>query len=187
MSFTCVTVREIAEKLKQGGQIDLIDVRTPREYEAVHATGARLFPLNSLNASSVMAVHNGRNADPLYILCKSGARARQAARKFIEAGYPNIVVIDGGTVEWEKAGLPIERGRRAMPVDCQARIVMGSMVLLGIVLGFALHPLFTLISGFVGCGLIMAGITDNCPLANMIAVMPWNRSASSGASCCVRR
>jgi len=186
MSFTCVTPGEVAEKMKNGARIDLIDVRTPREYEDVHATGARLFPLDSLNPSAVMAVRNGGGKDPLYILCRSGARARQAAAKFIEAGYKNIAVIDGGTVEWERAGLPVERGRRVMPVDCQVRIVMGSMVLLGVVLGFALNPIYTLISGFVGCGLIVAGLRDNCPLANLIARMPWNQSVAKGASCCVR-
>jgi hypothetical protein len=54
------------------------------------------------------------------------------------------------------------------------------------VLALTVSPWFALLSGFFGAGLLMAGITDLCPLALAVAAMPWNRSAQpSSGSCCV--
>ena len=51
-----------------------------------------------------------------------------------------------------------------------------------ILLALAVHPWYAAVSGFFGAGLLMAGITDLCPLALLVAVMPWNRSAAPADS-----
>ena len=40
------------------------------------------------------------------------------------------------------------------------------------------------LAGFVGCGLVFAGITDSCAMGMLIARMPWNTACKSGRSCC---
>ncbi|MEC8428421.1 MAG: YgaP-like transmembrane domain, partial [Pseudomonadota bacterium] len=58
----------------------------------------------------------------------------------------------------------------------QVRIAIGSLVLVGILLGTLVDPRGYVLSAFVGCGLIYAGITDNCMMARLIARMPWNQA-----------
>jgi hypothetical protein len=50
------------------------------------------------------------------------------------------------------------------------------------VLGTLISPYFYGLSGFVGLGLIFAGVTDICPMAMVIARMPWNQ-VRDGAAC----
>jgi hypothetical protein len=70
----------------------------------------------------------------------------------------------------------VERGRKAISIERQVRIVAGSLVALGIALGAFISPWFLLISGFVGMGLVFAGITDSYAMGMLLASMPWNRA-----------
>jgi rhodanese-related sulfurtransferase len=185
MPVTSLTPAEAAAHIA-GENVELIDVRTPREYNEVHALGARLVPLDTLKPAEFLARRNGHAEAPIYILCRSGIRARDAAQRFAAAGFDKVAVIDGGTLAWESAGLPVERGSKTNSVDCQVRIAMGKMVLVGVALALTVSPWLSLISGFVGCGMIYAGITDSCPMATLVAWMPWNRE-TAGAACAVRQ
>ena len=55
------------------------------------------------------------------------------------------------------------------------RIAAGFLVVLGVVLKFAVHDNFVLLSLFVGAGLMFAGITDTCAMGMLMAKMPWNQ------------
>ena len=92
----------------------------------------------------------------------------------MKCGY-DVASVEGGTSAWDADGLPVVRGRKSMSLERQVRIAAGTLVLSGVVLGFAIHPGFFGLSGFVGAGLIFAGITDTCAMGMMIAKMPWNR------------
>ena len=63
----------------------------------------------------------------------------------------------------------------------QVQIAAGSMVVLGVLLGAFVTPGFYLLSGFVGAGLVFAGVTGTCGLAQVLRMMPWNRRAASSA------
>ena len=65
------------------------------------------------------------------------------------------------------------------------RIAAGLFVLIGAVLALLLHPMYALISGFVGAGLMFAGITDSCCMGMLIAKMPWNRGQGE-TTCCTK-
>lgn len=183
MTYRQIAPEELHRMLGSGMGIDLIDVRTPSEFAAVHVNEARNEPVDTLDVTRVLSSRIGAPDSSVYVMCKSGARARQACDRFLAAGHDNVVLVDGSMESWLAAGLPVVRGRKAMPLDCQTRIAIGTMVLTGVAMGVLIHPAFLAISAFAGLGLIMAGITDNCPLANVIARMPWNRGVAS--SCCV--
>lgn len=53
----------------------------------------------------------------------------------------------------------------------------GGLVLAGVLLGLFIAPAFFGLSAFVGAGLMFAGITGWCVIANVLRVMPWNRRA----------
>ena len=66
----------------------------------------------------------------------------------------------------------------------QVQIVAGSLIVLGVVLGYAVHAGFFLLAGFVGAGLVFAGVTGFCGMAVLLMKMPWNKkSGHTGTSC----
>lgn len=178
-----IDVQQLAQ-LQQNGDIDLIDVRTPAEFRAVHAVGARNVPLDSLDPKSLAASRNGRSGEPLYVICRSGNRSGQAIQKFYSAGIDNVINVTGGTTAWDKAGLPVVRGKKAIALDRQMRILAGSLVLLGVVLSQWVAPQWIGLSAFIGAGLIYAGVTDTCPMSAMLARMPWNQCKDDSECCC---
>ncbi len=177
-----ISVQQLAE-LDAQGNVDVIDVRTPVEFREVHAVIAKNRPLEALDPAAVMNERNGSRGQNLYVICRSGNRSSQACQKFIDAGYENVVNVDGGTSAWDQAGLPVVRGKKAISLERQVRIAAGFLTLLGAVLGFFFHPAFIALSGFVGAGLMFAGITDTCGMGMMLAKMPWNQ-VNEATTCC---
>lgn len=158
---------------KDGANALLLDVRTPAEFAEVHIPGSVLNPLDRLDPVSVRQLAEGKSA--CVLVCRSGGRAAQAAKALQAAGILKLAVLDGGIIAWQSAGLEVTRGRKTISLERQVRIGAGSLVLLGVVLGFAAHPAFFLLSGFVGTGLVFAGITDWCGMGLLLARMPWNQ------------
>lgn len=59
----------------------------------------------------------------------------------------------------------------------QQGIAAGSLVFAGVLLAIFVHPYFIALSGFVGAGLVFAGITDFCGMGLLLARLPWNAKA----------
>jgi hypothetical protein len=88
----------------------------------------------------------------------------------------NLLVVDGGTNACIEAGLPIEKGSgKTISIERQVRIGAGSLVCLGVALGFFVNPLFYILSALIGAGLVFAGVTDWCGMGLLIAKAPWNK------------
>lgn len=184
MSFTNLDVKAVASQLQSLAAFDLIDVRTPGEYHSGHAAGARSFPLDRLDAKELMASRQAKADEPIYIICKSGGRSRQACQKLVAAGVGNIVNVEGGTEAWKQAGLSIEGAtRRVWPLDRQIQTAAGAICLTGAILGTWASPWFYLLCAMVGFGLFMAGLTGFCPMAILLARMPWNQSSKASCAC----
>ena len=185
-----ITVQHLSQ-LHSTDPIDLIDVRTPVEFREVHATPAINLPLDVLDPVQVISQRNADANKPLYVICQSGNRSTKAVDKFIKAGFTNVVNVEGGTTAWQSAGLSIQRGKKAISLERQVRIVAGCIILVGSLLGIFVHPYFAGIAAFVGAGLTFAGITDTCGMGMMLAKMPWNQVSpdsnhgESGQSCSV--
>jgi rhodanese-related sulfurtransferase len=174
MNTTTVTPKELYDRVKAGQQIELIDVRTPAEFREVHVDFARNVPLDQLDERAIASTRNGSN-EPLYVICRSGSRARQACEKLAKAGLVQIVNVEGGTQAWDQAGLPVVRGKKAISLERQVRIAAGTLVLVSSVLGVIAHPYWIGLAAFVGAGLVFAGVTDTCGMAMLLARMPWNQ------------
>lgn len=181
MTVATISPSQLAELCKRG-TIDLIDVRTPVEFREVHVKLARNVPLDQLDPAAL--ARNGDKDKPLYILCRSGSRGRQACEKFLAAGYTNIVNIEGGTLACIEAGLPMVWGMKAISLERQVRIAAGSLVLVGVMLGWLVHPALYGLSAFIGAGLVFAAITDTCGMGMILARMPWNQVKDAPAQCC---
>jgi rhodanese-related sulfurtransferase len=159
-----------------------MDVRTPSEYWATHIPGAVLEPLDSLDPNRVSS---GLSTEgPIYVLCQSGTRARQAINRFERAGIRRCILVEGGTAGWVREGLPVERQQRvSVSLERQVRILAGALVFSGTLLGIFWNRLALGLPLFVGGGLVFAGITDTCGMGMLLARMPWNRSGAGSCQC----
>lgn len=187
MSVSTISPRNLAELCKANRKIDLIDVRTPVEFREVHVEIARNVPLDALDPVTVMQARAGSLDEPLYLVCRSGGRGRQACEKFLAAGFTNVVNVEGGTLACVEGGLPIVRGKKAISLERQVRIAAGLLVLTGALLGWFVEPAFIALSAFVGAGLVFAGVTDTCGMGLMLARMPWNQVEETASTCCAAK
>jgi rhodanese-related sulfurtransferase len=153
----------------------VIDVRTPVEFAEVHVPQAQSIPLDELKPSSLQL----RKDEPVYLLCRSGQRATKAAEKFSKGGFSEPIVVEGGTLAWIEANLPVTRGAtKIISLERQVRIAAGTIVFTGVLLARFVNFNFIWLSGFVGAGLVFAGITDFCGMGLLIAKLPWNKRQS---------
>lgn len=175
-----ITPSQLDSLIRSGSPVTLIDVRTPAEYGEIHIPGSQLMPLDRLDADAVKSAAG--NSGQCVLVCHSGKRAEQAYHKLNAAGCGNIVILDGGVSAWESAGLPVNRGPKAISLERQVRIAAGALVLTGVILGTWFHPGFYGLSAFVGAGLIFAGVTDWCGMGMILAKMPWNQRPGNACS-----
>lgn len=177
MSHSTVSPAELARALANAPGRTVLDVRTPAEFAEVHAVPARNLPLPDVSASALAAAGHTDRTAPVYLLCQTGHRAVAAADQLAAAGFTQPVVVTGGTEAWLAAGLPVVRGTgKAISLERQVRIAAGSLVFTGVILSQWLHPAFVWLAGFVGAGLVFAGITDFCGMGLLLARAPWNRT-----------
>ena len=177
----CDCIQKIPPAAAQTADALLLDVRTPAEFEDAHIEGSVLHPLAGLDAAVVAKLAAGKSA--CVVICRSGGRARQAAGALAACGVAGLCVLDGGVDAWESAGLPLTRGRGTISLERQVRIAAGALVAAGVALGYFAHPAWLALPGFVGAGLVFAGITDTCGMGLLLARMPWNNRRGGKCDC----
>ena len=175
---------ELKQKLSAGPPGILLDVRSPAEFSSIKITGAMLEPLDALDPARIARALPDTKT-PVYVVCRSGGRAKQAIGKLEAAGVTECVLVEGGMMAWQEAGLPVERGEsRIISLERQVRIAAGAMVFIGTLLGVFWSRLFLVLPAFVGGGLVFAGATDRCGMALLLTRMPWNRVGAPKACGC---
>lgn len=187
MTIKTIHPTALAEVGADGAAVDLIDVRTPMEYQEVHLPEARNVPLDRLDPAAVIQQRRGSSDEPIYLICRSGNRGRQACEKFVAAGFTNVVNVEGGTLACVDAGLPVVRGKKVISLERQVRIAAGLLILLGAALAWFVHPAFIGLAAFVGAGLTFAGITDTCGMGMLLARMPWNQVKQKTGVCSLKK
>ena len=159
-----------AWKLLQTGKARLIDVREPDEIETAHVEGIVAAPLSVVRLTELP---KATPEMPLIFTCHSGNRVRSSATLLEELAQGPAYTLEGGMDAWEKACLPVVRGRR-YSLERQVRMVAGSIILCGFALSLV-HGAFLVIPLGVGCGLLYAGVTGACAMAGLLQRLPWNR------------
>lgn len=96
-----LTPERVSELLERG-EIELIDVREPYEWEAGRIEGARHIELERL-AGRAGEIPRDR---PVVFQCRLGARSGMATQAFRAAGY-DAYNLTGGIQAWHDAGLPM--------------------------------------------------------------------------------
>lgn len=162
---------DVSARLATGRAV-LIDIREPDEFARAHIQGAQSQPLSGWEKAHLTIEPD---ADVIFT-CRSGMRTAGACDRLASRVSGHAYVMDGGLDAWEKAGLPIERDRKApLEIMRQVQIAAGMLVLTGVLMGFLVAPAWFALSGFVGAGLTFAGATGFCGMARLLMLMPWNR------------
>jgi rhodanese-related sulfurtransferase len=170
-----ITPSELQKILVANPDVPVLDVRTPVEYAEVHVPQAQNEPLDNLQPTTLLESGRLAKDQSVYLLCRGGQRAAKAAEKLAQAGFGQPVVVEGGTLAWIDAGLPVDRGAtKVISLERQVRIAAGSLVLAGALLGWSVNRWFFGLCAFVGAGLVFAGITDFCGMGLLLAKLPWN-------------
>jgi SulP family sulfate permease len=101
-SIGTIDAYDLRELLSNGEDVPLVvDVREPREFKRGRIPQASLKPLPALLANMAEIP----NEQPVVFVCRSGRRSRLAAHILQEQGCKKVLVLKGGMLAWESAGL----------------------------------------------------------------------------------
>ena len=174
MTTSTISAKDAAAWLS-AGDATLIDVRSPEEFSAEHIGAALSVPLPLLPAAlDQLALPQGRK---LVVQCQKGARGSTACA-LIGQSRAGVYNLEGGIDAWKAAGLPVVAVGKAPVISIfrQVQIVIGSLIALMILAGFAIAPGFFVAAGAVAAMLAIAGVTGWCGMALLLQRMPWNRA-----------
>ena len=100
-----IAVDELRDRLREGGGLQVLDVRRPGEYAAGHVPGAQSRPLDRLE-SEVRTLDPAR---PTAVICAGGYRSSAATSILRRHGFRDLVNVVGGTSAWVAAGYEVEK------------------------------------------------------------------------------
>ncbi|MFJ5483696.1 rhodanese family protein [Pectobacterium actinidiae] len=174
MSLKSISPQAARDLLDQGAV--LVDIRAADEHARERIAQSRHVPMERLAAGSAPL----EGAAAVIFHCRSGNRTRMNAQALGACTTCDAYVLEGGLDAWKKAGLPVVAdASQPLELQRQVQIAAGSLIVLGAVLGATVSPWFHALSGFVGVGLVFAGLSGFCGMARLLMKMPWNRKSLS--------
>ena len=164
MALTTISPHDAQELIARGAK--LIDIRDADEYLREHIPEADLAPLSVLEQSGLPPK---LRREQIIFHCQAGKRTSNNADKLAAIAAPAEIFL-------LEAGLPVAVNKsQSLPLMRQVQIAAGGLILIGVVLGYTVNSVFFLLSGFVGAGLLFAGISGFCGMARLLDKMPWNQ------------
>lgn len=158
--------------LRQQDAVTLVDVREPLEFVGEHIADACSVPLSRFSPSQLPPGTN----KTLVLYCQSGNRSGNALRQLQAAGVEGVIHLQGGLAAWKQGGFPtVTTPNAPISIMRQVQIIAGTLVLTGTLLGAFVTPGFLFLSGFVGAGLLFAGVSGTCMMANLLSKLPYNQ------------
>ncbi len=150
----------------------LVDIRGADEHARERIAESCHLPMEQL-AQGVALIEG---ASAVIFHCRSGTRTQMNAQRLGACVACDAYVLEGGLDAWKRAGLPVVAdARQPLELQRQVQIAAGSLTLLGTVLGVSVSPWFYVLPGFIGAGLVFAGVSGFCGLARLLMKAPWNR------------
>ena len=166
-----INAEELKNRLDKD-EILLIDVREPAEHRTECIDGSCLIPLGEISLEKLPS-----KSRPIVVHCHSGKRSENAYKKLLTQD-PSLEIysLEGGIMAWRQAGFKIKKsGSNILPIDRQTQLTAGFLAFSGTILGTFINHHFYIVPGFVGLGLMFAGVTGWCGMAKLLAKMPWNK------------
>jgi rhodanese-related sulfurtransferase len=94
-----ISVSTLKERIANGENIHLLDVREPDEH-AEFNIGGTFIPLGQVMAMQVDTLGEFKNEEVI-CYCRSGKRSMQAAMMLETMGFTNVVNLEGGMMAWQ--------------------------------------------------------------------------------------
>jgi len=174
----CITPDELKSR---PGDVAVIDVRTPGEFESVHLPASKNRPLDQLD-QYVDEIAGIREAgSEVVLVCRSGARAHQAQEILEAAGVTDLPILEGGVLAWQADDGDVVQDVIRWDLERQVRLVAGGIVAGSIALS-TIYPPARFVAGAVGVGLVTAAVTNTCAMGMALARLPYNRPSSARAA-----
>ncbi len=101
-----ISANNLANQLERSDML-ILDVRTPQEYTAGHVPGAINMPHTSVK-SQLEKLQEYKDKT-IVIYCKSGRRAAMAKQTLVDAGFKQLLHLDGDMDGWQLGNFPIEK------------------------------------------------------------------------------
>ena len=103
---TIITLISVDELSKTDNTIQLLDVRTPEEFEAGYINNA--MNINFFNDDFITQATSKLDINkPVYLYCKVGGRSGKASKKLKEAGFTKVYDLKGGFDKWKSNLQPV--------------------------------------------------------------------------------
>lgn len=110
MALRDLTPEQAADELQNDPTLRLLDVRTEYEHDSHRLPDSTLLPVQDL-ATRIGELDASAN---WLVYCEHGRRSVFACQMLAQAGFENVANLRGGIENWIHAGLPFERGDRAV-------------------------------------------------------------------------
>jgi len=91
--------------LQQNDSVQLIDVRTPKEFKGAYIKGAKNF--NFFDEAFIDSIKTLNRNKPIYLYCRSGNRSMKSIEKIKALGFTELYSLNGGIIDWEKKGYEV--------------------------------------------------------------------------------
>jgi thioredoxin len=128
---TGLSAEEFEKAISGKDSVQVLDVRTPGEYNSGHIANALLADWNDPSEFDrrIPYVDKGK---PVYVYCLAGGRSAAAASKLRKMGYENVYELKGGTNAWKAANKPLigKPVGKQMSLEAFSNTVSGSKTVL---------------------------------------------------------
>ena len=95
-----ISVQHLQDLLNQKEDINILDIRTPKEFESGHIENA--ININYYDKDFAEQVQSIDKSKPLVIYCHSGYRTHRAIKIFEQSSFDTVYDLTEGYVGWQK-------------------------------------------------------------------------------------
>jgi rhodanese-related sulfurtransferase len=103
--ITEIDPAELQQRLSDGGDLLLLDIRTDAEVAQGVLPGAEHLPMHLIP----LRMSEFPKDQDLVLYCRSGARSYHACAYLAQQGWTNVVNLRGGIISWARGGYEIAR------------------------------------------------------------------------------
>lgn len=102
-AYENIAPARFSEKITAVPNAQIIDVRTPEEYNSQHIDQAQNINWNGNDFENKVAALDKKQ--PVFVYCMVGGRSKKASDKLVEMGFSKVYDLEGGIMKWNAAGL----------------------------------------------------------------------------------
>lgn len=99
-----LSATEFSKELTTTKNVQVVDVRTPEEFEKGHVKNA--ININLRDEDFAKKIDSLDKNKPVFVYCLSGGRSSVAAEKMVQIGFKDVREMQGGMMQWRAADLP---------------------------------------------------------------------------------